>query len=108
MAKQSEPVLRDPQRAFRSVFDFHGPRRYACGADAFNGACTLIEPSIAFEQAATRMNCDLYGEGAAWAWFVGSPRAFLFGFTRSKSWAARKMNAHLRSEFEAVTGRKIA
>lgn len=40
------------------------------------------------------------GPGAVYGWFVGSPRAFLFGFERTQGWATRRMNAAMLSEAE--------
>jgi len=106
-----EPRLRSPAAALRQVFEAHGPRRYDDPSNPFNGAVTLIQPSDAFEKAKAvsveaMTNADIHGEGAVWAWLVGSPRAFQFGFTRSQAYAVRKMNSQLRSEFEAVTGKR--
>jgi hypothetical protein len=107
-----EPSLRSPIEALSEVFRFYGPRRYASTSKPFNGAVALIQPSDAFEKACTEeitagSNPDLHGPGAVWAWFVGSPRAFLFGFSCSKRYATRKMHSELRSEFESVAGRKV-
>lgn len=104
-------VLREPSKALDQVFRFHGPKRYEVGANEFNGATTLIEHSDDFEKAcseglAAKCIADIHGPGAVYAWFVGSPRAFLFGFTKSKQYASRRMAAVLRREFEAATGRK--
>lgn len=106
-----EPPLRAPTEALRSVFEFHGPRRYVDPANPFNGAVAMVQSSDAFVQACaegkgSKCIADVDGGGAVWGWFVGSPRAFLFGFSRSKRYAVRKMGALLRSEFEIVTGRK--
>lgn len=105
---RSEPALRNPSDVLRRVFTAHGRLRYDFGASEFNGACALIQPSEAFERdCAKGMPVgDLHGPGAVWAWFVGSPRAFTFGFVASSSWATRKMRTHLAAEYEAVTGRK--
>ncbi len=105
-ASRGEPVLRDPSAVLRIVFEAHGRRRYREGASEFNGACDLIQPSEAFERecAAGGPSSDIEGPGAVWAWFVGSPRAFTFGFVRSSSWATREMKSHLAAEFEAVRG----
>jgi hypothetical protein len=106
-----EPSLRSPAEVLRRVFDFHGPRRYEDPSNPFNGAVTLIQPSDAFAEACAagvgaKSLAHIHGQGAVWAWFVGSPRAFLFGFSRSERYAVRKMQAGLRSEFEAVTGQQ--
>ena len=104
-SKSTEPALRDPDEVLRRVFCAHGRRRYESGAEEFNGACTLIQPSEAFERecASGVPVSDLHGPGAVWAWFVGSPRAFTFGFVGSSSWATRKMRSQLAAEYEAVT-----
>ncbi len=109
MTKSGEPALRDPSEVLREVFGAHGPLRYKRGASEFNGACTLIQPSEAFDRECVTgfPFSDVEGEGAVWAWFVGSPRAFTFGFVRSSGWATRKMRSHLAAEYEAVTGLRI-
>lgn len=104
-----EPALRSATAALAQIFGMHGPRRYENSDNPFNGAVTLIQPSDAFERAcaegvAAKTIADIYGPGAVWAWFVGSPRAFLFGFTRSKRYAVRKMHSGLKSEFQAFCG----
>lgn len=100
--------MRSTATALDQVFGFHGPRRYEDPSNPFNGAVTLMQPSDAFEEACAagvgaKSLADVHDPGAVWAWFVGSPIAFLFGFSRSKRYAIRKMNAGLRSEFEAAT-----
>lgn len=109
-ARSDEPALRDPSEVLRQVFGVHGRLRYRLGVQEFNGACALIQPSEAFDgEGATGASFgDIGGAGAVWAWFVGSPRAFTFGFVRSSGWATRKMRSHLAAEFETVTGRRIA
>jgi hypothetical protein len=106
-SRWKEPTLRNPSVALRQVFGAHGRRRYEPGEAELNGACALIQPSEAFERegASGVPVSDLHGPGAVWAWFVGSPRAFTFGFVGSSGWATRKMRAHLAAEYEAVTGR---
>ena len=105
--RRNEPALRNPCEVLRQVFGAHGRRRYEFGAEEFNGACTLIQPSEAFERecASGVPVSDIHGPGAVWAWFVGSPRAFTFGFVGSSSWATRKMRSQLAAEYEAVTSR---
>lgn len=107
---RNEPALRNPSEVLRQVFGSHGRRRYEFGAEEFNGACALIQPSEVFErECATGVPVsDLYGPGAVWAWFVGSPRAFTFGFVGSSGWATRKMRSQLAAEYEAVTGRRTS
>jgi hypothetical protein len=101
--KRKEPRLRNPGDALRQVFGAHGRRRYELGEGEFNGACALIQPSEAFErECATGVPVsDLHGPGAVWAWFVGSPRAFTFGFVGSSGWATRKMRSQLAAEYKA-------
>ncbi|MBR8189152.1 hypothetical protein [Burkholderia vietnamiensis] len=103
--RRNEPVLRDPSEVLRRVFGTHGPRRYEFGAEEFNGACALIQSSEAFERECTTGApvSDLHGPGAVWGWFVGSPRAFTFGFVGSSGWATRKMRSQLTAEYDAVT-----
>lgn len=105
-SRGNEPALRNPSEVLRQIFGAHGRRRYESGAAEFNGACALIQPSKAFEQecASGVPVSDIHGPGAVWAWFVGSPRAFTFGFVGSSSWATRKMRSQLAAEHEAVTG----
>lgn len=102
---RKEPVLRNPGEVLRQVFGAHGRLRYESGASEFNGGCALIQPSVAFERecASGVPVSDLHGPGAVWAWFVGSPRAFTFGFVGSSGWATRKMRSQLIAEYEAVT-----
>ena len=104
-----QPAFRNPGEVYRQIFGAHGRRRYESGAGPFNGGCALIQCSDAFEAecAAGFPASDVHGPGAVWAWFVGSPRAFTFGFVGSAGWAARKMRANLRAEYEAVTGRRL-
>ncbi|AQH05772.1 hypothetical protein A9R05_42915 (plasmid) [Burkholderia sp. KK1] len=104
-SRLNEPALRDPSEALRQIFGAHGRRRYESGAAEFNGACALIQPSEAFERecASGVPVSDMHGPGAVWAWLVGSPRAFTFGFVGSSSWATRKMRSQLAAEYEAVT-----
>lgn len=110
MRSGNEPVLRNPGEVLNRVFKAHGRRRYEDGAGAFNGACTLIQPSEAFERECDSgvPNSDLHGPGAVWAWFVASPRSFQFGFVGSSGWATRKMREHLAAEYEAVTGQTVS
>lgn len=106
VAKRSnEPALRNPSEVLRQVFRSHGRLRYEFGAAEFNGACALIQPSEAFERECVSgvPVSALHGKGAVWAWFVGSPRAFTFGFVGSSGWASRKMRQQLAAEYEAVT-----
>ncbi len=103
-----EPALRSATAALAQIFGMHGPRRYENPDNPFNGAVTLIQPSAAFELACAegvgaKAMGDIHGPGAVWAWFVGSPRAFLFGFTRSQRYAVRKMRSGLLSEYQAFT-----
>lgn len=104
-----EPRLRNPSEVFRRVFGAHGRLRYESGAGAFNGAVALVQSSEAYERecAFGVPSSDLHGAGAVWAWFVGSPRAFTFGFVRSASWAARKMRTQLEAKYESATGKII-
>ncbi|WP_321967048.1 hypothetical protein [Burkholderia cepacia] len=106
--RRNEPPLRDPSAVLRQVFGAHGPRRYELGATEFNGGCALIQPSEAFEREAASGApvSDLHGPGAVWAWFVGSPRAFTFGFVGSSGWATRKMWSQLAAEYKSVTGQQ--
>lgn len=83
-----EPKLKNPEQAMRQISMLHGPRRYE--ESGINGAVSHIEPGDGEDPM----------QGGVWAWFVGSARAFRFGFTRSKSWAARKMRAAMRQEHE--------
>jgi hypothetical protein len=108
--RRNEPALRNPGEVLRRVFCAHGPQRYESGADEFNGACALIQPSEAFQRecASGVPVSGLHGPGAVWAWFVASPRAFVFGFVGSSGWATRKMRSQLAAEYEAVTGQRIA
>ena len=107
--KTREPSLRKPAEALRQIFGMHGPLRYQDPSNPFNGAVTLIQPSDAWANAKSvqeMTSCDLHGEGAVWAWFVGSPKAFEFGFVRSHGWAVRKMVDKLKAAFEAVTSER--
>ncbi len=106
--RRDEPALRNPSEVLRHVFGAHGRRRYEFGAAEFNGACALIQPSEAFERecASGVPVSDLHGPGAVWAWFVGSPRAFTFGFVGLSGWATRKMRSQLAAEYEAATSRR--
>lgn len=107
--RHSEPALRNPSEVLRLVFGAHGRRRYEFGAEEFNGACALIQPSEAFErECATGVPVsDLHGPGAVWAWFVGSPQAFTFGFVATSGWATRKMRSQLAAEYEAATSQRV-
>jgi hypothetical protein len=96
--RTNEPPLRDPSATLRQVFGAHGRLRYQNHSSPINGAVQVIQPSDAF-MGAGGINSDVDGEGAVYAWFVGSPRAFLFGFTRTQGWAVRKMRETLQSEF---------
>jgi hypothetical protein len=108
--RRREPALRNPSGVLRQVFGAHGRLRYEFGAAEINGACALIQPSEAFEQqcASGMPVSDLHGPGAVWAWFVGSPRAFTFGFVGSSGWATRKMRSQLVAEYEVITGRRAS
>jgi len=103
-SRRTEPLLRDPADVLRQVFGAHGPRRYQVGSPEINGATALIQASEAFDcaRAAGGDVPDVEGTGAVWAWFVGSPRAFRFGFVRSSTWATLKMRTELAAECEAV------
>jgi hypothetical protein len=103
--RRNEPALRNPSEVLRQIFGAHGRRRYEVGAAEFNGACALIQTSEAFERecASGVPVSDLHGPGAVWAWFVGSPRAFTFGFVGSSGWATRKMRSQLAAAYESVT-----
>lgn len=83
------------RKVWECISILHGPRRYERGK-GLNGAVSLIETSPGWD-----FENDIGspgGHGSVWAWFVGSPRAFLFGFERSKSWAIRRMRAALKAE----------
>lgn len=91
-----EPTINDPVKAFRDISMFYGPNRYnGYGGGEINGGTAIIQPSPEFPNQG-----DPGGKGAIWGWFVGSPRAFLFGFERSRSWATRRMTEVLQAEFE--------
>lgn len=97
--KKSEPELRNPDKFWNAIAHFHGPNRYQDtskrGVASVNGATALIECNPEFP---ADLNADPAGKGSVHAWFVGSPRAFLFGLTRSGPAAARKMHQTLVSE----------
>lgn len=83
------------RKVWECISMVHGPRRYEPG-QGLNGAVSLIEPSPEWD---TENDIGSPGgPGSVWAWFVGSPRAFLFGFERSKSWASRRMRTVLKDE----------
>ena len=87
------------RRVWECISRLHGPRRYEPG-QGLNGAVSLIEPSPEWDS--ENYIGSPGGPGSVWAWFVGSPRAFLFGFERSKSWASRRMRAVLKDEAKLV------
>lgn len=106
---KSEPVPNDLAKIFEVISHYHGPNRYSAGHGEINGAVAHLEESPEFTAAVRAMDFSKMpdaGDGAIWGWFVGSPRAFLFGFERTKSWAVRRMNANLYHEAELVTGKK--
>jgi hypothetical protein len=93
-----EAELRDAEDAFATIFAIHGPRRYREHPDgAINGATACLQSPTNFG-IHPGQDLKMNGPGAIWAWFVGSPRAFLFGFVRSRSWATRRMEAVMLSE----------
>jgi len=88
MKHQVEPE--NPSRVFSIISAIHGPSRYNDGKNiAINGAVSCVEPA------------NIYPEGV-WAWFVGSDRAFLFGFEKNKSWARRRMFNVMRNEHQQI------
>ncbi len=82
----TEPIPSDIHEFLKHISIVHGPRRYQMGASLINGATTVVDGCNGWFESG-----KLEGSGAVYAWFVGSPRAFLFGFTRNQSWATRKM-----------------
>ncbi|HOV56402.1 MAG TPA: hypothetical protein PLN91_00825 [Rhodanobacteraceae bacterium] len=98
MKQHVEAELKDAEDAFATIFAIHGPRRYREYPDgAINGACACMQPQSNFGiQPGQELKVD--GPGAIWAWFVGSPRVFQFGFVRSRSWATRRMHETLLAE----------
>lgn len=95
----NEPNLKNPAKAFREISMFYGPNRYDRYDGNINGATAIVQPSPEFPEKG-----DPGGKGAIWGWFVGSPRAFLFGFERSSSWASRRMRSVLLAEVEKYSG----
>lgn len=91
--RRHEPVPKDMSRFLVYVREFFGPNRYDPGRKPINGATALIEPVASFEATGKAR-----GTGAVHAWFVGSPRAFRFGFARTGGWAVRKMCAAMLEE----------
>ena len=93
-----EAELEDAEDAFGTIFAIHGPRRYREHPDgAINGATACMQPPRNFG-IEPGQDLKLHGPGAVWAWFVGSPRVFQFGFVRSSSWATRRMHETLFAE----------
>lgn len=91
------PVPHDLAKAFNKICAFHGPSRYEKYLDgAVNGATACMQARDAWPDSGD----DLDGHGSVWAWFVGSPRAFLFGFARSSQSAIRKMRRIGKQEWE--------
>lgn len=105
-----EPIPRNLAETMTVITRIHGPKRY--WSDNINGATALLDACDAWHCAQDldeKLSIDPgRGPGAVWAWFVGSPRAFLFGFVRSQSAATRKLRETLKTEATlviAVAGR---
>ena len=110
--KTTEPTPRDIFDVMKRICLLHGPRRYEACERPVNGAVTLIDARNEFEEAKTveeqcRVEDPFNGPGVVWAWFVGSPRVFQFGFSRSKSAACKKMYRTMRSEYVLATGKDV-
>lgn len=95
--RTTEPQPADMVQFLREAFGFHGPRRYGRSMEVkkINGAVTCVAPP---EGWCNKSTGSLAGNGALFAWFVGSPRVFRFGFARSKGWATRRMTNALLEE----------
>lgn len=99
-SKPVEPS--DIQEIWNMISLYHGPRRFEAEAAAtINGAISLLESGEQYHRACLAGEfppIPYCGNDVVWGWFVGSPRAFLFGLERSKSWAVRRMRKVLREE----------
>ena len=106
-----EPKLRNMNEAMTMIRVVYGPRRYQDDGWKTNvtGACANIEPSFAYADAETideELKHDpFHGDGTVYGWFVGSPRVFLFGFTKTEAQAISKMNETMKSEYFDLTGK---
>lgn len=105
---KAEPIPTDIEGIFQAISSYHGPNRYAHGAGEFNGCVAHLEKSKQFKDAIAKTGFSAMpdrGKGAIWGWFVGSPRAFIFGLERTKSLAVRRMESAVRREWELATGK---
>lgn len=95
---RSEPPLRNPEDVFAAIVFIHGPRRYREYPEGtINGATSRLQAQDNFGLGPGQ-TLQGHGPGAVYGWFVGSPRAFLFGFERTQGWATRRMIAAMRAE----------
>lgn len=106
--KSDEPDVRDWRALWQAISWFHGPRRYENGSPtAISGGVGLVEgcpDSKDWPENSAAPPPD--APGAVWGWFVGSPRVFLFGLTRSQGAATRKMRAALQHEHLLLSPRR--